>query len=586
MTRIRHLAVLAGCMAILSTPEMRADDPAAAAPRPDDEITARSVRSWADMRFGMFIHWGPVALEGTEIGWSRGRQVPTAKYDQLYEKFNPTRFDADEWARIAKDAGMKYLVITSKHHDGFCLWPSKLTDYHIGNTPFKRDVLAELSAACKKHGVLFSTYYSICDWYHPDYPTGSPGGRSQKSTSNMPRYFEYVKGQTRELIERYGPLGIMWFDGEWEKPWTRGHGNELYSYLKKLQPTLVVNNRVSKGRHGMAGTTKQSDLNAGDYDTPEQRIGGFNRGRPWETCMTICRQWAWKPNDSMKSLEQCLQTLIFTVGGDGNLLFNVGPMADGRIEPRQVDRLREMGKWLKRYGDGIYGTRGGPFKPGKWGASTCRDKRIWLYVMRWPQEGALELPAIGRKIVNARALSGGDVRAEQSADGITIELPTKDRTEIATVIELTVDGDAFAIEPAAVRHRSDSLAFDRKATASNVYREQIATYGPKKAIDDDPQTRWATDVGTSEAWLEVDLGAPMAIGRIAIDEPTEYARVRSFELQHFVGGAWKTFLAGTTIGPRWSKKITPITAQRVRLNILSATDGPTLTEFQLFAPKR
>ena len=166
----------------------------------------------------------------------------------------------------------------------------------------------------------------------------------------MPRYVEYLASQTREIVEKYGPIGIMWFDGEWEKPWTKAYGSALYHGLKKLQPDIIVNNRVGKGRHGMAGTTKGDAGARGDYDTPEQRIGGFNRERPWETCMTICRQWAWKPNDSMKSLEQCLQTLIFTVGGDGNLLFNVGPMADGRIEPRQVDRLREMGKWLKRYG--------------------------------------------------------------------------------------------------------------------------------------------------------------------------------------------------------------------------------------------
>ena len=409
--------------------------------------TSEAVSKWQEKRFGMFIHWGPVSIKGTEIGWSRGKEVPTDEYDQLYKQFNPTKFDAEEWVKIAKDAGMKYLVITSKHHDGFCLWPSKYTNYHIGNTPFKRDVLKELSAACKKHGIQFCTYHSICDWYHPDYPMGSPGGSNEKPNHNMPRYYQYLKNQTKEIIDNYGPLGIMWFDGEWEKPWTREYGNEIYDYLKKIQPNLVINNRASKGRHGMAGITKESHLNAGDYDTPEQQIGGFNRERPWETCMTICRQWAWKPDDRMKSAKECIQTLLHTVGGDGNLLFNVGPMPDGRIEPRQVKRLKEMGAWLEKYGDGVYATRGGPFKPGKWGASTCKDSKVYLYVMNWPADNKLMLPSISQKITSYCALSSGRVVVKQSKDSIEIQLPPVDQDEIATVIELTVDGKAFDIKP-------------------------------------------------------------------------------------------------------------------------------------------
>ena len=187
---------------------------------PDDPMQA-----WRDMKFGLFVHWGPVSLVGTEIGWSRGREVPSEEYDQLYKRFNPTLFDAEAWVTVAKRAGMKYLVLTSKHHDGFCLWPSKYTDYHIGNTPFKRDVMRELADACAKHGIQFCTYHSICDWYHPDYPLGSPGGSTKKPNPNMPRYYEYLRNQTREIIENYGPLGIMWFDGEWEEPWTLEYGN-------------------------------------------------------------------------------------------------------------------------------------------------------------------------------------------------------------------------------------------------------------------------------------------------------------------------------------------------------------------------
>jgi len=382
------------------------------------------------MRFGMFIHWGPVSLKGTEIGWSRGAQVPQEEYDQLYKQFNPTRFNADEWVSLAKTAGMKYLVITSKHHDGFCLWDSRYTDYNIMATPFGRDVLAELSEACRRQGVMFCVYYSIPDWWHPDYPKGSPGGRTEKPNPNMPRYFEYVKNQTRELIDKYGPLGVLWFDGGWKEP---DYARELYRYLKGIQPDLLINNRIGCGY--------------GDFVTPEQKVGEFNRERPWETCMTLGRQWSWKPNDEIKSLEQCIRTLLHVVGGDGNFLFNVGPMPDGRIEPRQAQRLREMGDWLKRYGDGVYGTRGGPFKPGGWGVSTCKGDRIYLFIMEWPDEEPLYLPPIDREIISVRTRTGGEADVRQTDEGIMVQMAEVDRDSIATVIELTIEGDALEIEP-------------------------------------------------------------------------------------------------------------------------------------------
>ncbi|MCP5519718.1 MAG: alpha-L-fucosidase [Verrucomicrobiales bacterium] len=416
--------------------------------------TTAALSQWRDLKFGLFIHWGPVSLKGTEIGWSRGREVPVEEYDALYRRFNPTAFDAAEWVQVAHDAGMKYLVLTSKHHDGFCLWPSKYTDYHIGNTPFQRDVMKELAAACRERNIQFCTYHSICDWRHPDYPLGSPGGKTAKPHPNMPRYFEYLKNQTAEIIANYGPLGIMWFDGEWEAPWTTEYGNALYAGLKELQPSLVINNRVSKGRRGMEGVTEQADLNAGDYDTPEQQIGGFNRERPWETCMTICRQWAWKPNDLMKSRAECIQTLLRTVGGDGNLLFNVGPMPDGRIEPRQVERLREMGAWLKTFGDGVYGARGGPFKPGPWGASTCKGNTIYLFIMNWPASGPLRLPPIGPKIISSQTLNAGELGVDQQPDGILVSAPASGPDPVATVLTFTLNAAAFSVPPVSVEPAS------------------------------------------------------------------------------------------------------------------------------------
>ncbi|MFH1999701.1 MAG: alpha-L-fucosidase, partial [Planctomycetota bacterium] len=333
----------------------------------ETDAPAKELKEWQAMRFGMFIHWGPVSLKGTEIGWSRGDSVPIEEYDSLYKRFDPTRFDAKEWVSTARQAGMKYMVLTTKHHDGFCLWDTKETEYNIMNTPFGRDVVKELAAACRDQGMAFGAYYSVCDWHHPDYGMGSPGGRTEKPDPDMDRYQAFLQNQLKELSDRYGPLITFWFDGQWEKPWTCERGEKLYAFCRQLDPRILINNRVGKARSGMGGTSVQSAGYPGHYDTPEQRIGAFNNERPWETCMTLCRQWSWKPDDEMKSFKECIRTLALTAGGDGNLLFNVGPMPDGRIESRQKDRLKEIGTWLAKYGTSIYGTRGGPFYPGSWG---------------------------------------------------------------------------------------------------------------------------------------------------------------------------------------------------------------------------
>jgi alpha-L-fucosidase len=397
------------------------------------DAPTESMEAWRQRRFGLFIHWGPVSLKGTEIGWSRagqrrghrtgaGTQVPVEVYDNLYRQFNPVKFDADQWVQTAQDAGMKYLVFTSKHHDGFCNFDSKLTDYKITNSqsPYGLDICAKIADACHRVGLPLGWYYSPPDWHHPDYRRGD----------SHARYIEYLHGQVREILSNYGKVDIMWFDGlggsaaDWDAA-------NLLGTIRQLQPGIVITNRC-----GLPA----------DHDTPEQRVGGFNRERPWETCMTICRQWAWKPDDLMKSRQQCLQTLLQVVGGDGNLLLNVGPMPDGRIEPRQVQRLKEMGQWLAEYGDGVYGTRGGPFEPGRWGASTCKGNTIYVYVMNWPADGPLQLPAIDQQIKAARTRSGGEADVKQTSEGIAIRLDENDRDEVATVIELTVEGQAFDIK--------------------------------------------------------------------------------------------------------------------------------------------
>ena len=552
-TRIKTLLLAIG---LLSSLALNAQDasPATAAVKPYPSRLAW----WGEARFGMFIHWDPISLKGTEIGWSRagqrrgygrpGTEVPVEVYDNLYKQFNPTNLNADQWVAIAQAAGMKYLVYTSRHHDGFSMFDTKASDYKITSpdSPFRRDVVKELADACHRAGLRFGLYYSQPNWRDPD-----------AFTERHTNYLAFLKAQVSELLMNYGKVDIIWFDGLGKSAQDYDAVN-LNGLIHKLQPQILINDR---------------DGLPEDFDTPEQRIGKFQVDRPWETCMTICQQWAWKPDDRMKSLQQCLNTLIRCAGGDGNLLFNVGPMPDGRIEPRQVERLKEMGSWLANYGGTIYGTRGGPWKPGGSMASTRKGNTVFVHLLGKGGE-AVKLPNLPRKIISSSLLTGGTVDVKQDADGITIEIPDADWREIDTIVKLDLDGSALDIAPIA-------LTSAGKATASNVYQSD-ESYSADKAFDGDPGTRWATDNGTRQAWLKVDLGKTATFSRVTIDEWAGGGkRVQSFELQYQSGSEWKTFHKGTMIGANWETTFQPLTAQRLRLNILDATEGPTINEMQI-----
>ena len=445
------IGILVSLLAIGSCAAAAAERSAKAAPAAVKVPNEARLAWWREARFGMFIHWGPVSLKGTEIGWSRGAPIPIDQYDNLYKRFNPLKFNADQWVKTAKDAGMKYMVFTTKHHDGFCMFNTRQTDYNVMRSPFGRDVVKELAEACRKQGLAFGTYYSVCDWHHPDFPLGSPGGRTPKPNPNLDRYEQYLRKQVEELIRQYGPLSTLWFDVPQQFDAKRGQG--VVDFVRSLQPDILVNNRCAI---------------PADYDTPEQHVGTFRFDRPWETCMTICNQWAWKPNDPMKSLKQCVQTLVLCAGGDGNLLFNVGPTPLGEIEPRQVERLKEMGDWLAKYGETIYGTRGGPFKPNKQIASTRKGNTVYVHVLKWDGD-SLTLPNLPRKIVGHSVVTGGTADVAQGENGITMRVAAKDRQEIDTIVRLDLDGPALDLRPV-------SMPSSIKAGASNVYHKNEDDY--------------------------------------------------------------------------------------------------------------
>ncbi len=414
---------------------------------------------WREARFGMFIHWGvysvpagvykgkPIEGIGEWIQASAG--IPRDEYARFPPQFNPVKFDAREWARIMKQAGMKYVVITSKHHDGFALFDSKVSYWDVVDaTPYKRDILAQLSRACRQEGIRFCTYYSILDWHHPSQmPNPKAGNPHQALASNAMKpgrkddYMAYLKAQLGELLDSCDPE-VLWFDGEWVDWWTEADGKHLYNWLRTRKPSLIVNNRVGKGRKGMEGLSRD-DSYAGDFGTPEQQIPPTGiPGVDWESCMTMNDTWGYKSTDhNWKSATTLIRNLCDTASKGGNFLLNVGPTSEGLIPAASVERLHAVGLWTQANGEAIYGTHASPFSaPLAWGRATQRGARVYLHVFDWPRDGKLAVPALpGREVRSARLLSGtkaGKVSVARQGMGVTLSLPSAAPDAAATVVVL------------------------------------------------------------------------------------------------------------------------------------------------------
>ncbi len=501
---------------------------ASAWPQADPAAVAR----WQALRFGMFIHWGPVSLTGHEIGWSRGDQTPVEIYDSLYQKFNPTNFNADEWVSIAKAAGMKYIVLTTKHHDGFCLWDTKLTDYNIMHTPFGRDVVKELSIACRKQGLAFGAYYSTCDWYNTNWPATSPGGSVKRAKSDLDAYEKYLQGQVAELVTNYGPLLTIWNDVPNYKGVDYGkRGADTIKLVRSLQPDILINNRTGDG---------------GDYETPEQRIGKFQMDRPWESCMTVSAHdaWAWGgAQDGVKPLAACLQMIVRGAGGDGNVLLNVGPRPDGMIDPAQATLLKAVGAWLEKNGESIYGTRGGPWKPTKDIVSTRTGNTIYLHIMK-SENGRVKLPALPVPIKSATRLNGAEARFTQKDGTLALEIPAGSLDAIDTVVKLEVGRPALAIEPinTPVQPLADGvLQLDAREATIHGKTAQFMSEAPEaigywtdsadylswaftldKPGDFVVELKYAAAPGTAGTTFDIEVGGQKLSSRIAEDTGSWY----------------------------------------------------------------
>ena len=416
---------------------------------------------WRDARFGLFLHWGIYSISAGEWKGNPNHdvliretaQIPLQEYNGYVSQFNPEKFNANDWVLMAKNAGMKYIVITSKHHDGFCLFDSEETQYDIMSTPFKRDILKELSDACAKNDIVLCFYYSIMDWHHPDY---QPARKWEKDRSmegaDMKEYMVYMKKQLKELLTKYGQIGVLWFDGEWEKTWTHEDGEDLYKYLRALKPDLIINNRVDKGRTDNGGISKDSTF-YGDFGTPEQEIPAKKlQNIDWESCMTMNNHWVYnKADNNWKSSVELIKKLIDIVSKGGNFLLNVGPKAEGVFPEESVLRLKDIGEWIKVNSESIYETKAGPFQQLTWGRSTQKkvsDSKsiLYLHVFEWPIEGSLLIPQIENKIINAYALNDrkNNISVEETNDGILLDLGKTANLNYPTVIALEIENSPEA----------------------------------------------------------------------------------------------------------------------------------------------
>jgi alpha-L-fucosidase len=395
-----------------------------------------------DAKFGIFIHWGPYAVIGRHE-WARHRfRIPQAEYDRYARAFNPTRFNADAWVELARNAGAKYIVITSKHHDGFSIYRSKASDYDMEITPYPGDPLKMLAEASARKGMRLGFYHSIMDWRHPDYEPKRPweAGNSAEG-GNLDRYIDFMKAQLRELLTGYGEVAVVWFDGEWEHSTGEMRSDEVYDFVRGLQPNTLINDRLYKREPG----------NKADFGTPEQFVPATGvsgkDGRPalWESCVTINNDsWGFnKYETEFKTQRDLIRMLVEVASKGGNLLLNVGPGPDGVIQDEFVTRLNAIGRWMAVNGAAIYGTTASPFaRLPFFGRVTAKGSVIYLHVFGWPKDGALLVPGLKNIVHSAWLMAepSSKLATRREGEDVIVSLPAAAPDDVASVVALQLDG--------------------------------------------------------------------------------------------------------------------------------------------------
>src|SRR3984893_11552404 len=387
--------------------------------------------SFQDSKFGLFIHWGVYSVLGKGEWVMNNDQIPVAEYEKLPARFNPTEFNAVEWVSMAKDAGMKYITITSKHHDGFGMWGSKQSDWNIvDRTPYHKDVLKMLADECHRQGIKLFFYHSQLDWHNPNYfplgHTGHSAGRPEGGDFN--RYLQFMDAELTELLTNYGDVAGIWFDGMWDKPDADWQLQRTYGLIHKLQPAALV------GSNHHHAPFDGEDFQMFEKDLPGANTAGFNQTSisqlPLETCETVNGAWGYNQKDKrFKSVPELIHYLVRAAGSNANFLLNIGPMPTGNVQPEFIDRCRAMGQWMEKNGSTIYGTRGGPITPRSWGVSTQKGAEVFLHVLDWKDE-YLALPDIPGIAGAHRYGSNAQLELKTLSGGLLLPLPAQKREPV------------------------------------------------------------------------------------------------------------------------------------------------------------
>ena len=539
-----------------------------------------------DAKVGVFVHWNPSSLIAQEISWSRN-DYGTNKYDQLYKQFKGEKFNADEWVKLFYDSGIRYAVIVSKHHDGFSMFDTKVpscSEHDVMKSPFGRDYVKEMSDACHRDGVKFCLYYSVLDWWNPKY--------SGKAGADLTAYKEEVfKPQMRELLTKYGDVGYIWFDGSWEDSWTHADGREMYGFIRRLQPATLIDNRIEPRHWSYTDGVPDVDSmypgpdGVGDFEAREWQLGNYDTNKAWDKCLQLAPAspyggWSWD-GDAMqlRSCNDLVTYLIECIGRDGGLLLGVGPRPDGTIDPTHAARMLEFGDWLKLNGEAVYGTRGGPYLPGDWGVSTRKGDKVFLFIESWKGD-TCKLPVLPCGVKSARLLTRGSVVVEKDGGDLVVRVPEAFHRPTATIVELTLDGDAMRL-PVIQVPVPKNLALGKPVEVSSFWAGREDELNKTHITDGNPATLWAATAEARDAWVTVDLQRECEVREARLSD-APYGRTQAFDLEAQVGGEWRKVAEGSTIGIKLNLEFPPVKARFFRLNIHKSSDTPTLAEFQLF----
>lgn len=396
--------------------------------------------NFQDMKFGLFIHWGIYSLLGDGEWVMHNQKIPYTTYKQMASWFYPAQFDAKEWVKIAKDAGMKYITITSRHHDGFSMFKTKASPYNIVDaTPFKRDPIKELAEECEKQGIELHFYYSLLDWGRKDYGFGKPIENHSPKNTDWESYIAFMKTQLTELITQYPAVKAIWFDGHWERPDVNWHYDEIYALIHKLNPEIMIGNNHHRKPF------KGEDFQMFEKDLPGENKSGFSNGvkigqMPLETCETINNTWGFNINDHHnKSVKQLIHYLVNAAGRNANFLLNVGPMPNGKFQQSAIDTLKIVGEWMQKNGESIYGTRGGAIPPQEWGVITVKNDIHYMHILNNGNEPYLFIPEMKEKIMSIEPLNGSKkINFKQQEEGVFVYLDGIQWDDYDTVLKINI----------------------------------------------------------------------------------------------------------------------------------------------------